>query len=644
MSNENHDEILAKYDKESDFRTLFGFWSKVIFWLAIAFSVFHLYTGFTGMLSAQLQRAIHLAFALCLVYLLYPAGKRLSRSKIAWYDIALALLSVTVCMYINVNYMDLIRRAGDFTTTDLVFGGVGILLVIEAARRVVGLPIVIIGSFFLIYSLFGNLFPGFMNHRGFSLERVISHMWYTTEGVFGIPLGVSSSFIFLFLLFGAFLDRTGIGMFFNDLALAVAGRSIGGPAKVAIFSSALQGTISGSSVANVVGSGAFSIPMMKRLGYKPAFAGGVEAAASTGGQIMPPIMGAAAFLMSEFTGIPYIKIVAAAIIPAVLYFAGIWIMVHFEAKRLGLRGLPKEELPVLKTLMLTRGHLLLPIVIIVGILIVGYTPTWAALAGILAAVGAAAIRRATRMPFKEIILALEQGARSALGVAIATATAGLIVGAVTLTGVGLKMAGGLIQLANNELILTMFFAMIASLVLGMGAPTTANYVITATIAAPALVQLGVPLLAAHMFTFYFGILADITPPVALAAFAASGIAKSEPIRTGFQAARLALAAFIIPYMFVLSPQLLLIDATFFDVLPALFTAVIGMIGIGAGAIGYMMVKMPVIIRICAFVGGLTLIKPGLITDGIGFVLIAIAFGHQWANRKQKQATELTGKL
>jgi TRAP transporter 4TM/12TM fusion protein len=637
MSNPE-DDILRKYDKESDFRRLAGFWGKFIVVLAIAFSVFQLYTGFTGLLAAQLQRAIHLAFALSLVFLLYPATKKKSRTKIAWYDFLLAGISAAVCLYIVVNFMELVRRVGDYNATDLTFGAIGILLVLEAARRVVGLPIVIIGSSFLLYSFFGNLFPGFMNHRGFSIERIISHMWYTTEGIFGIPLGVSAGFIFLFLLFGAFLDRTGIGMFFNDLALAIAGRTTGGPAKVAIFSSALQGTISGSSVANVVGSGAFSIPMMKRLGYKPAFAGAVEAAASTGGQIMPPIMGAAAFLMAEFTGTPYIDIVIAAIIPAVLYFSGIWIMVHFEAKRIGLRGMAKEELPSFIKLMKERGHLLFPIAVIIGVLLAGYTPTRAALYGIVAAVMAAAVKRATRMSVKEIFLALEQGARSALGVAIATATAGLIVGSVTLTGVGLKLGTGLVALANNDLILTMVFTMIASIILGMGAPTTANYVITATIAAPALVMLDVPLLAAHMFVFYFGIVADITPPVALAAFAASGIAKSEPIATGFQASRLALAAFIIPYMFVLSPQLLLIDTDFFGVMPALASAVIGMIGIGAGAIGYFMTPMPVWVRMTSFIGGLMLVKPGLITDGLGILLLVITLAHQWFNRKQTLKT------
>ncbi|RXT02802.1 TRAP transporter permease [Ammoniphilus sp. CFH 90114] len=634
---QGYQEILKKYDRESNFRMMAGSWGKAIFLLAIAFSVFQLYTGFTGLLGAQLQRAIHLSFALCLVFLLFPATKKGSRQKMAWSDFLLAVLSVVTCLYIVVNFRDLIQRAGDFTPTDLVFGGIGILLVLEAARRVVGLPIVIVGGSFLLYCFFGDLFPGFLNHRGFSVERIISHMWFTTEGIFGIPLGVSASFIFLFLLFGAFLDRTGIGLFFNDLALAVAGRSTGGPAKVAIFSSALQGTISGSSVANVVGSGAFSIPMMKRLGYKPSFAAGVEAAASTGGQIMPPIMGAAAFLMTEFTGTPYIQIVIAATIPAMLYFSGIWLMVHFEAKKLGLRGLTKEEVPSFKLLMKERGHLLIPIVVILGVLLSGQTPTRAALYGIIAAVLAAAIKRATRMSVKEIFLALEQGARSALGVAVATAAAGLIVGSVTLTGVGLKMATGLVALAQNELILTMFFTMVASIILGMGAPTTANYVITATIAAPALVQLGVPVLAAHMFAFYFGIIADITPPVALAAFAASGIAKSEPIITGFQASRLALAAFIIPYMFVMSPELLLIDTDFFGVLPALASAVLGMVLIGAGAIGYFKEALPIYMRIITFIGGLMLIKPGIMTDimGVGIFVLLIVTQNMKRNKKDK---------
>ncbi len=412
-----------------------------------------------------------------------------------------------------------------------------------------------------MYSYFGPYFPGFLAHRGYSIQRIVSHMYFTTEGILGIPLGVSASFIFLFILFGAFLEKTGIGKLFIDIADAIAGWAAGGPAKVAVITSALEGTVSGSSVANTVGSGSFTIPMMKKLGYRPEFAGAVEAAASTGGQIMPPVMGAAAFLMAEFTNTPYIEIAKAAAIPACLYFFGIFIEVHFEAKRCGLKGMSRDQLPKFMEVLLKRGHLFVPLVAIIYVLIEGYTPTYAALVGLGLSIVAGMITKATRMSPWDIITALQAGARGAVGVAMACATAGIIVGVVTLTGIGLKMANGLVEIAGGNLFFTLFFTMITSLILGMGVPTTANYVITSTIAAPALVMLGVPMLAAHLFVFYFGIVADITPPVALAAYAGAGIAKSNPFWTGVTATKLAIGAFIIPYIFVYNPAMILIGTT-----------------------------------------------------------------------------------
>jgi TRAP transporter 4TM/12TM fusion protein len=420
---------------------------------------------------------------------------------------------------------------------------------------------VIVASSFLVYAYFGAYFPGFLSHRGYSIERIVSHMYFTTEGILGIPLGVSATFVFLFVLFGAFLEKTGIGKLFIDIADAIAGWASGGPAKVAVITSALEGTISGSSVANTVGSGSFTIPMMKKLGYRPEFAGAVEAAASTGGQIMPPVMGAAAFLMAEFIGIPYIDIAKAAAIPACLYFAGIFIEVHFEAKRCGLKGKAWDQIPRTWTVLKERGHLFVPLIAIIYILTEGFTPSRAALVGLVLSVVAGALKKATRMSVPEIFNALETGARGALGVAIACATAGIIVGVVTLTGLGLKMANGLIDLSGGYMLPTLFFTMITSLILGMGVPTTANYVITATMCAPAVVMLGVPKLAAHLFVFYFGIIADITPPVALAAYAGAGIARANPFKTGVTASKLAIAAFIIPYIFVLNPAMVLIGTT-----------------------------------------------------------------------------------
>ena len=630
--------LMKKVDKEATFRKLQGTQYKLVFYIAVAFSLFHLYTGLFGMLAAQLQRAIHLAFAFVLVYLLYPLRTKNASNRIGIIDYLVAGLAGFTGLYMVFNYERLMTSAGDFSNLDILFGALGVLFTLEAARRVVGTPIVVIASSFLIYAYFGDYFPGFLSHRGYSAERIISHMYFTTEGIMGIPLGVSSTFIFLFLLFGAFLERTGIAKLFIDLANAIAGWSSGGPAKVAVLTSALMGTVSGSSVANVVGTGSFTIPMMKKLGYKPEFAGAVEASASTGGQIMPPIMGAAAFLMAEFIGIPYIEIAKAATIPACLYFMGVLIEVHLEAKRLGLRGISRENLPTFFSVLKERGHLFVPLIAIIYVLVDGSTPVRAALVGLALSILAGMIKKETRMNFSDFLQALEAGARSAIGVAIACATAGIIVGAVTLTGVGLKMANGLIDLAGGNLLMTLFLTMIASLILGMGAPTTANYVITSTIAAPALVVLGVPMLAAHMFVFYFGIVADITPPVALAAYAGSGIAKSDPFKTGVNATKLAIGAFIIPYIFVMNPQMLLIGMTPLGLLQNMITATLGMIGVGSAMVGYLVYHMTWLERIWFGIGGLMLIDPGTFTDLIGIGMLAAGLAVQFYRKRTAKQT------
>ncbi|MDF2949225.1 MAG: transporter, fusion protein [Sedimentibacter sp.] len=622
------DEIMAKYDKESAYRRLGGTQMKIASILAILFSCFQLYTSIFGILPAQLQRSVHLAFVFALVYLLYPASGKSRRDKFGAIDVCLALVGIFVALYITLNFKALLMRAGDQNTLDIIIGLIAVGLVLEGARRVVGLPIAIIASVFLIYAIVGPYMPGFLNHRGYSIGRIVSHMYYTTEGILGIPLGVAATFIFLFILLGAFLEKTGIGAFFIDLANSIAGFAAGGPAKVAVLTSALEGTVSGSSVANTVGSGSFTIPLMKSLGYKPEFAAAVEAAASTGGQIMPPIMGAAAFLMAEFIGIPYSQIAKAAVIPALLYFTGIFISVHLEAKKLGMKGMSKEQLPKLSKVMLDRGYLFIPLVGIVYFLVEGSTPVKAALYGLGLAVATSYIRKSTRLSLKNILAALEQGAKSALGVSMACACAGIIVGTITLTGLGLKLGNGLVSLSGGNLLLTLVFTMITSLILGMGAPTTANYVITSTIAAPAIVQLGVPVLAAHMFTFYFGIIADITPPVALAAFAGSAIAKSNPLKTGIQASKLAIAAFIIPYMFVFNPAILLIDTTPMEIGRMVITSIIGMIGVSTAMEGYLFTHANKFERVAFLIGGLLLIDPGTLTDIIGLVVLVVMFLYQ----------------
>lgn len=638
VSQEELETILKKVDKESTFRKLAGFDHWLVFWIAVAFSCFHVYTAMFGMLPAQMQRSVHLSFAFALVFLLYPLTTKKALDKLKWYNYLFAAFTIYVGSYMTVNYTRIMEAGGDYDRMDYIVGALGVLLTLEAARRVVGLPIVFIAGAFLLYSYLGAYFPGFLAHRGYSIERIVSHMYFTTEGILGIPLGVSATFIFLFILFGAFLEKTGIGKLFIDIADSIAGWASGGPAKVAVITSALEGTISGSSVANTVGSGSFTIPMMKKLGYRPEFAGAVEAAASTGGQIMPPIMGAAAFLMAEFTNTPYIEIAKAAAIPACLYFFGIFIEVHFEAKRCGLKGMSRDQLPKFFQVLKERGHLFVPLIAIIYVLVEGYTPTFAALVGLGLSIVAGMIKKATRMSPWDIITALQAGARGALGVAIACATAGIIVGVVTLTGLGLKMANGLVELAGGNLFFTLFFTMITSLILGMGAPTTANYVITSTIAAPALVMLGVPILAAHLFVFYFGIVADITPPVALAAYAGSGIAKSDPFWTGVMATKLAIGAFIVPYIFVYNPAMILIGTTPLLLVQNLITACGGMLGIGIAMIGFAFANMRWWERIWFAVGGLLLIDPGAVTDLIGILMLTLGFLNQWRIRKRSKIT------
>ena len=634
---ERAEAVLKKYDKDSDTMEYTGLMAKFVSALAITFSIFQLYTATFGVLDAQLQRAVHLGFGLALVYLLYPTRKSWSRTKVHPLDVVLAILGAAAPAYILIEYQQLVLRSGLVSDTDLAVGLVGILLVVEATRRVVGLPMVTVVILFLAYAFAGPYMPGVLAHRGLTVSQLVGHLYFTTEGIFGIPLGVSSTFIFLFILFGAYLESTGLGKFFIDLANSIAGWASGGPAKVAVLSSGLMGTVSGSSVANVVGTGSLTIPMMKKLGYHKNFAGAVEAAASTGGQLMPPVMGAAAFLMAEFVGVPYIDIVKAAVIPALLYFTGVWLGVHFEAKRSNLKGLPRDQLPKMGQLLMERGHLAIPLVVIVYLLVSGYTPMRAALVAIVLSIVCSALRKSTRMKPIEIVRGLDKGARNVLSVLVACASAGIVIGVVTKTGVGLKLASGLLALSGGLLLPTLFFTMITAIVLGMGVPTTANYVITSTIAAPAIIQMGVPVLAAHMFVFYFGIIADVTPPVALAAFAGAGIAGGNALKTGINASKLAIAAFIIPYMFVLSPVILMVDATIGNVLLATVTAIIGMVALSSALIGYLVDNCRAYERIILIAGGLMMIKPGMLTDIAGFVLFALVLVSQWQRKKAQRA-------
>lgn len=633
------EEVLQKFDKESDKRELKGFWNILISAICIIFALFQLYTATFGILDAHLQRAIHLMFGFLLIFLLYPARRSWSRASMHPLDVLFAIVGAASTLYIVINYQELVKRAGMNNETDFIVGVIGTLLVFEAARRVVGWPMITVALVFMAYAFFGPYVPGILAHRGVGIQEMFDHLYFTTEGIFGTPMGVSSTFIYLFILFGAYLETTGLGKFFIDLANAIAGWAAGGPAKVAVLSSGLMGTVSGSSVGNVAGTGAFTIPMMKKLGYRPEFAGAVEAAASTGGQLMPPVMGAAAFLMAEFVGVPYFDVVKAAVIPALLYYIGVWLGVHYEAKKYGLKGTPREELPKFKALFFEKGHLAIPLVVIIYLLVTGYTPMRAALAAIGLSIVCACLRKSTRISFKQVVQGLIDGSKGVLGVLIACATAGIIIGVVTKTGVGLKIATALLDLSGGQLLPAMFFTMVTSLILGMGVPTTANYVITSTIAAPALIQMGIPVLAAHMFAFYFGIVADVTPPVALAAYAGAGIAGANPMRTGVIAAKLAIAAFIVPYIFVLSPELLMINATGFTILYSTFTALIGMWGASIAMIGFCQNVLSYPQRLIFFAGGICMIIPGIFTDIIGFVLLIAGFMWQRTNKVKGAITQ-----
>lgn len=653
--------MMKELDREQSYREHKCWRQYITVFISVIFVLFQLYATLSGAITAQVLRATHLAFVQLLAFLLFPPTKNSPRNTLPWYDIVLGLIGVACWLYIVVNFDSLVRRSGNNTPLDVAVGIVGILVLFESCRRIVGFPIMIIAGSFIVFAFAGKYLPGFLHHRGYSLQRVVCHLFYNTEGIMGTPIGACSTFIFLFILFGALLEKTGIGHFFIDVCNALAGGASGGPAKVAVLSSALLGTVSGSSVSNTVGSGSFTIPMMKRLGYKGEFAGAVEAAASTGGQIMPPIMGAAAFLMAESLGLPYITIVKAAIVPAILYFTGIFITVHLEAKKLGLKGLPKDQLPRFMPLLLRKGYMILPLVVIIYFLCAGKTAVFAALMGIIAcvlvgfgvSVSDLAHGRKPSFGGKDIVEIMCTAARNIISVAIACGMAGIIIGIVTLTGLGLRLGNGLVMLAHGKLLLTLVFTMVASIILGMGAPTTANYLITSTITAGAIISLGIEPLAAHMFAFYFGIIADVTPPVALAAIAGAAIAKAKPMKTALNATKLAIGAFIIPYMFVYNSKMLMINASVLSVVMIIVTAILGMFGISVALEGYgfnntgffynsrkgkaTIIAFDAVERLLFAIAGLLCVIPETKTDIIGVSLLAVLIAYQLILKKIRSA-------
>ncbi len=628
--------------KETDHRI--SLIAQIVRIVAIAMAVFQIYTAQFGLFSALVQRSIHLAFACTLVFLIYPLSKRFAGAyswRLRMIDWGLAAVAITTLIHLAMTYKTLAMRGGEASTADLWLGGILLLLVLECTRRLMGPALPIITLIAILYTLIGDRIPGMWGHFPIDHEQFISYQYLTTEGLFGIPLGVSASFIFVFIMFGAFLVSSGTGEFFIKFSNALAGHFRGGPAKVAVVSSGFFGTISGSAVANVVSTGSFTIPLMKKIGYRGVFAGAVESVSSTGGQFMPPVMGAGAFIMADMLGVGYLEVVKAAILPGVLYFLALFWMVHMEALKLGLRGLNREELPPLWATIKAGGHLMIPAFLLIGFLIMGYSPMKAGLWAIISVWGVSAIRKATRMGFRAVLNAMEKGATGCLEVALACACAGIVIGCVTQTGLGLKFSGLIIDAAGGNLILSLIFVMFASIILGMGLTTSAAYILTVILGGPVLIELGVNPLAAHMFVFYYACLSTVTPPVALASFAGAAIAGSKPFATGFESMRLAAVAYLVPYFFVFSPELIW-KGSLGAIGLAAFSATIGTIALGSGLMGYLVDRLNWIFRLLLLAAGVALIQPGLWSDIFGVIVLGgLAFYQRRHGRKTVAADTVT---
>ena len=653
------DAVMRKYDRESNTRIWQGTPAIIIKVLMALFAVYCILMTLFSKAMPEIRLPMFMGFIIIVGYLNYPVKKGIMRpNHMPWYDIVLMVVGSACFFYFALNAMTMIKLATRIQPIHVVIGCVGILILMELCRRCVGVPILCVAGALIVYAFINQLSynPSFYQ----ALRNIIYKLFYTTSGVIGTPVSVCYTYIILFIIFGAFLERTGIANFFISFANRLAGWSAGGPAKVAVISSALCGMVSGSSVGNTVTTGSVTIPMMKKTGYKPEFAGAVEAAASTGGQIMPPIMGAAAFLMAEYMGLPYAKVAVKAILPAVLYFTGIFIAVHLEAKKLGLNGIPRDELPKWK-LLIRDCYLILPLVLLVWLVASGArTMSYSAALSILAAIVVGAINffvmrkrgseekapeatgkalaGAGKDTFFSAVDALEAGSKGAVTVAVACAMAGIIAGCITVTGLASILINGIVQVAGNATIVGLLLTMLCCIVLGMGVPTTANYCIMASTCAPILIQLGFPMVAAHFFVFYFGIVADITPPVALAAYAGSAIAKANPMKTGLNATKLAIAAFIVPYIFAYSPAMLFENVTgFFSVVQIALSAVLGLFGVAAALNGYLKKKIPVILRIVLAAGGICMMIPGTWTDLIGLAAIAAIVVYQYLSAKKSVA-------
>ena len=629
------DEIMKKYDRESNVRIWEGTPKQVVRFVLAGFMAFMVYMNLWATWSGQIRRCLFVGMVVLFTFFVYPAKKGdVKPNHMPWYDILLAIVGCIPFFYYVANFTRIVGMGIAIGQTEVILGVIGILVLAECCRRAVGVPILCVAGVFILYAFVG---------RHMSLQLVVYNIFYTTNGIIGTPISVCSTYIALFLMFGAFLEATGVANFFIDCANALVGWASGGPAKVAVVSSALCGMVSGSSVGNTVTTGSVTIPMMKKTGYPGEFAGAVEAAASTGGQIMPPIMGAAAFIMAEMTGFEYSKIIVRAILPAFLYFLGIFLGVHFKAKKLGLKGLPREELPKWGKL-LPKIYLLLPLVLLVYMIVSGQTMAKSAIYATIAAIAVSLINKDDRMTPTKFVNGLENGGKNCISIGIACGIAGIISVCITMTGLGGKLITYVVSLSNGHLIIALFLTMICCIVLGMGVPTTANYIIMASTCAPILINgMGMHVLAANMFVFYFGIVADITPPVALAAYAGSAIAKAPPMKTAFNATRLAIAAFIIPYIFAFNNAMIFVgdDVTVWSVASITISATLGMLSIASGLMGYLIHDLKWISRIALIAGGLLMIIPGTVSDLAGFAVLAAIFILQTIeNKKEKKAASV----
>ena len=647
MSDEEKEKLLEQFDKESKTRK-FGspVLKKAYRIFAILVTLYHLiFASGLYMPETLKHRSIHVGMILILAFMLYPATKKASRKVIAWYDYVLMALAAAVPIYMCIDYVNIINRAGRPDMMDVIIGTILTLIVLEATRRVCGMALPIISIIFMIYSLMGTKqglipidIPGIFLHRGYTWQKLMSHFFSNTEGIYGSSVNVASTYIFLFIAFGEVMNKCGMGQFFNDFANAIAGGTKGGPAKVAVVASGLLGMINGAAVAVVVTTGSFTIPLMKKSGYDDEFSGAVVATGSVGGQLMPPVMGAAAFIMADTLGMKYNELLISAAIPAVIYYMGILFQIQMRAEKQGMRGTPKDQLPKISGVMKEYGHLALPIIFLVYMLFFsGKTVIMAAFYTIVFTILVAQCRKNTRMSVQDILDAMVAAAKSTVSVAIACACVGIIVGSCSITGFALNMASTIISIGGKSLMFTLVFTMITCMILGMGLPSIPSYIITSTIAAPALVQLGIPALVAHMFCFYFAMFANLTPPVALAAFAAAGIAGGSPMKTGWASVKLALAGFILPYMFVYNTDLLLLDTPVMKAVQVAITAAIGVFLISVAVEGFLFHKVNIVIRIISVIGAYLLIDSGLTTDVIGIIIFAAIIIFQKTTAK-KSAT------